>query len=248
MALIKDHAGLKDAWAHTHPNVPESVPHNMPPFEALHTFGLTADNLHNSYSAAKPLTAYAKRFSGKRLDYVLYRHPMSSLAPRAPILECKASNVVFTDLVPGQSFSYSDHFGLEATFHINLEDDYETGPSHSQQASAVSTLTPDHSLSPASITTMIQALTACYRISCARSRLYLTMFFACVILLIALIISSAWLPHSWINPIYVLFTTAVAWFATTMLYVGFIYGNWEINALVNIIEELEIHRNRFGKN
>lgn len=27
-----------------------------------------------------------------------------------------------------------------------------------------------------------------------------------------------------------------------MLYIGFVYGNWEINALTNVIEELEIHR------
>jgi sphingomyelin phosphodiesterase 2 len=27
-----------------------------------------------------------------------------------------------------------------------------------------------------------------------------------------------------------------------MLYVGFVYGRWEVNALMNVIEELELYR------
>jgi len=34
----------------------------------------------------------------------------------------------------------------------------------------------------------------------------------------------------------------IAWLATTMLYEGFIFGHWECNALMNVIEELEIHK------
>lgn len=249
MSMIKDHAGLSDAWADTHPDITEAVPQGMPHLEAVHRFGLTADNLHNSYSAAKPLSDYAKKFSGKRLDYILYKQPTRSFASSSqiPVLECKESNVVFTDLVPGQSFSYSDHFGLEAVFQIGFAgDEYLPTPAHSQQASNTSTAAA-HSLSPMSITTIIQALTACYRFSRVRSQKYLTIFGGCIVLLFALIISSAWIPYSWITPIWVLITTAVAWLATTMFYVGFIYGNWEVNALVNIIEELEIHRNSLNK-
>jgi len=37
----------------------------------------------------------------------------------------------------------------------------------------------------------------------------------------------------------------VAWAGTTMLYEGFIYGNWERSALQNVIEELEILQKGF---
>ena len=37
-------------------------------------------------------------------------------------------------------------------------------------------------------------------------------------------------------------TAAVAWYGTTVPYVGFSYGNWEAKALMNIIEELELCR------
>jgi sphingomyelin phosphodiesterase 2 len=41
-----------------------------------------------------------------------------------------------------------------------------------------------------------------------------------------------------------LFAAVTTWFGTTMFYVGFVYGRWEVNALQNIIEELEIHKAR----
>ena len=271
MTLIKDHSGLRDAWEDTHPNVPTTFTPNMPPLEALHTFGLTADSPINTYSAGKPLDEYARQFLGKRLDYILYRPPIHSLlSSKTPVLEPTQSDVVFTEHVPGKSHSYSDHFGLEATFSIHLpggqpgsvnnHSDIEVpapapntitrnrpsgakfGPS--QQISAVPNVQPHlpPGLSDASITTTIQALTTCYRLSRSRSRLYLSVFVACLFLIVAFIVGSAWLPHPWINPIFLLATTALAWWATTMLYVGFIYGNWEVNVLVNIIEELELYK------
>jgi sphingomyelin phosphodiesterase 2 len=271
MTLIKDHAGLRDAWVDTHPNAPAVFPPNMAPLEALHTFGVTADSPINTYSAGKPLDEYARQFLGKRLDYVLYRPPIHSLlSSKTPVLEPTQSDVVFTEHVPGNSYSYSDHFGLEATFSIRLPEgqpgdvknpsDIEVPapapntitkdrPSNarfdpSQQISAVPNLQPHlpPGLSDTSITTTIQALTACYRISRSRSRLYLSIFLCCLLAIVALIVGSAWLPHSWINPIFLLATTVLAWWATTMLYVGFIYGNWEVNVLANIIEELELYK------
>lgn len=271
MALIKDHSGLRDAWEDTHPNVPTTFDPSMPPLEALHTFGITADSPINTYSAGKPLDDYARQFLGKRLDYILYRPPIHSLlSSKTPVLEPTQSEVVFTEHVPGKSHSYSDHFGVEATFSIRLPggrpgnvknpSDIEvpapapntiTGnrPSGtkfdpSQQITAAPNLQSQLplGLSDASITTTVQALTTCYRTARSRSRLYLSTFVACLFLIIALIVGSAWLPHPWINPIFLLATTALAWWATTMLYVGFIYGNWEVNVLVNIIEELELYK------
>ena len=64
----------------------------------------------------------------------------------------------------------------------------------------------------------------------------------CIAGLIALCIGSAWLPHSWIGPIFILVVILLSWLGTTMLYSGFIYGNWERRALMNVIEELELIR------
>jgi sphingomyelin phosphodiesterase 2 len=72
----------------------------------------------------------------------------------------------------------------------------------------------------------------------------LTIFGLCIPLLLALIIGSAWLPRSWNNSVFVLFTIFISWLATTMFYEGFLYGRWELNALMNVIEELEIYRNQ----
>ncbi|KII93619.1 hypothetical protein PLICRDRAFT_87974 [Plicaturopsis crispa FD-325 SS-3] len=229
MEIIRDHTGLTDAWAVSHPNAPASTTNAL---EAIHKFGVTADSPLNSYSAGKPLEPYARKFMGKRLDYVFFRHPPpSTTSDVLPTLTCTQSRVAFTDKVPGADFSYSDHFGLEATLEI-------------QQGSADATdaIPPSTQLSAAAITKTIQALTACYRFSRTRGRNELSVFGLCVLTLFGLIIGSAWLPHSWINPIFVLFTVFVAWLGTTMLYEGFLYGRWELNALMNVIEELEIHR------
>ena len=248
MVLIKQHSGLRDAWEDTHLDVPPSFQPNTPPLEVLHTFGVTADSPINTYSAAKPLDDYARQFLGKRLDYILYRPPIDSfLSSTSPVLKPTQSDVVFTEHVPGKSHSYSDHFGLEVTFSIHLPSGAEHGSS--QQISAVPNLQPElpPGLTGASIDTTIQALTTCYRLSRSRSRFYLTVFLVCLFLIVTLIVGSAWLPHPWINPIFLLATTALAWWATTMLYVGFIYGNWEVGVLVNVIEELELYRETAGR-
>ncbi|KAF9654091.1 DNase I-like protein [Thelephora ganbajun] len=263
VAIIKDHSGLRDAWADTHPNAPETASPNMAPLDAIHTFGVTADSPLNTYSAGKPLDGYARQFMGKRLDYVLYRPPIHSLgSSRSPVLEPMQSDVVFTEHVPGKLYSFSDHFGLEATFSIklpggqpgdvnNLSDIEAPAPAPdnltenpSQEVSLARNLEPNPhpGLSDVSITTLIQALTTCYRLSRSSSRFHLSLFFGSLFAVIGLIIGSAWLPYSWINPIFLLATTALAWLATTMLYVGFLYENYEANTLVNIIEELELYR------
>lgn len=196
-------------------------------------FGVTADSPVNSYSSGKPLDGHARKYLGKRLDYIFFRQP-SVRESHSPVLSCSHSKVVFTDLVPRQNFSFSDHFGIEAT--LDIHDDSSPGFSNLQ------THSPSTRLSPTSIETTIAALTTCHQISTHRSTRELNIFGLCIFLLFALTISSAWLPTSWTNSIYLLFTVFVAWLATTMFYEGFLYGRWELNALMNVIEELDIHR------
>lgn len=242
MTIIRDHANLTDAWVASHPSTSSSTSVDQTsPHEMITHYGVTADSPVNSYSAGKPLDPHARKYLGKRLDYIFYRqakrYENGSIEGQnsAPVLSCSNSKVVFTENVPGHNFSYSDHFGLEATLDIHLPDSGAVYTSNSQQS------TRKH-LDSASITTTIQALTSCYRFSRYRSSRELVVFGLCILLLLGLIIGSAWLPKSWINPIFMIFTVFIAWLGTTMFYEGFLYGKWELNALMNVIEELEIHR------
>ena len=276
LAIIREHAMLSDAWVDSHRHVRAPSGAVPSPVDAIHMYGVTADSPLNSYSAGKRLEPYARKFQGKRLDYVLYRGPSSPPATRrTPRLRCIDTKVMLTEDVPGTAYSYSDHFGLEATFEISLPGadvhdpdqthipapvDLSAAPSKSSDdplleptpsTTAESFVLPSVSnpnpiprttLSPESITSTLQSLTARYRYANARARYHLTVFAVCIGLLLVLIISSAWLPSSWINPIYIILTVFLAWLATTMLYIGFVYGRWEVNALTNVIEELEIYR------
>ncbi|KAI0652406.1 Endonuclease/exonuclease/phosphatase [Trametes meyenii] len=252
MSIIRDHAGLTDAWVTTHPNAPDPSPSSPPtPLDAIRIHGVTADSPLNSYSAGKPLEPLARKFQGKRLDYVFYRPPASHPAdPRKPVLRPIGTRVVLTERVPGYDFSFSDHFGLEATFTIDMpEGSEDLGPSALRRdslslPSAGKPQPPVSSqdISPDSITQTLLSLTSRYRYAQAQGRTQLTIFAVCIAFLLAIIIGSAWFPRSWINPIFMVVTVALAWLATTMLYIGFVYGNWEVNALTNIIEELELYR------
>lgn len=250
MALIREYTGLSDSWEVAHPTQPTNSSPSAS--EAITEFGVTADSPLNTYSAGKPIGPYARQFLGKRLDYILYRQPIRPTRSDdpLPVLKCTDCAVVLTDKVPGHEFSYSDHFGLEATIEIrpgsptavDLADPHNVW---STSGAAHTSSLPDGSpeLSVESITTTMQALAACYRFSRQRARKELTIFALCIVVLVALVIGSSWLPHAWINPIFILFTIFIAWLATTMLYEGFLYGNWECNALMNVIEELEIYKN-----
>ncbi|KXN88867.1 Inositol phosphosphingolipids phospholipase C [Leucoagaricus sp. SymC.cos] len=231
MTIIRDHAGLHDSWTVVHPNS-ESIT-ALSPADAIVKHGITADSPVNTWSAGK--SYLGSTFWGKRLDYILYRQPRGKHYPQLRATEC---NVVLTDMVPGQTFSYSDHFGLEATISIQLNSGqvdtssvYWNGPD-----------VPQTELTSPAIMTIVHALSECYRFSRERSKRELLVFALCVVLLIGVAIGTAWLPHSWINPIFIAFTVVAAWAGTTMLYEGFLYGNWERNALQNVIEELEIYQ------
>ena len=229
MAIIREHAGLSDAWVVSHPN-PSDISVDMTSSQdMIQHFGVTADSPMNSYSAGKPLDPHARKFLGKRLDYVFYRHPSRPNATQSKTLTCRSTKVALTGMVPGHAFSYSDHFGLEATLDIL--------PSSNPISDTPSQLTLT------SINTMTQALTACHKFSQRRSNRELTVFGLCILLLLGLIPASAFI-HAWASPVLLLLTVIIAWYATTMLYEGFLYGRWELNALMNVIEELEIHRNR----
>ncbi|KIJ66189.1 hypothetical protein HYDPIDRAFT_174358 [Hydnomerulius pinastri MD-312] len=246
MNIIRSHAGLSDAWAVSHSHIPP--PSGLiSPVDGVEKYGVTADSPLNSYRDSKPSgSAIVRKYQGKRLDYILYRQP-NRIADNAdaPRLECKDSKVVFTDAIPGNTCSYSDHFGVEATLVITTsketEDDASDNEAMLKNPGFAWAETPSE-MTPGTISEMLGALQASYRISQDRSRRELTTFALSILLLLGLIVGSAWVPLPWVNPIFVLFTIFIAWLATTMLYEGFIFGNWERKALQNVIEELELYK------
>ncbi len=247
MTVIREHTDLTDSWLVTHPfsNSPsETTPS---PQEAIDNFGVTADSPVNTYSAGKGLDATARKFCGKRLDYIFYRHPRTSGNVEQPVLHCTDSRVVFTHEVPGAAFSYSDHFGLKSVLQIRAPGAAHSAgadPVFSSESQAAWSTQPSETseLSDDCILSMIHALTSCYRFSKSRAQKELALFVLCVLLLIAVAVASSWFPRSWLNPIFIIFTVFLAWLGTTMLYEGFLYGQWECNALMNVVEELEVYR------
>jgi sphingomyelin phosphodiesterase 2 len=67
-------------------------------------------------------------------------------------------------------------------------------------------------------------------------------FAASVVFAIALTVSSAWQPKSWIQPIWTLLGVAAGAVGATMLYVGFVRGHWESNLLKELVEEMELEQ------
>lgn len=229
IALISQHSGAMDAWLSKHPNSSSLSELTSSPSQALRERGITCDSPLNTYTQGKPLGGYAKRFFGKRLDYIFYRKPV---CPKPAIsFECTSSEVRLFDKVPQCDFSFSDHFGVDATFRfepLSITEEPSSFRDRSQREGVSAT------------EETLRALTHYYRETRGRNRFLMTIFVICLVILVAVAVVSAWLPKSWINPIFLLFSIALSWFATTILYVGFIFGRWELNSLTNFIEELEL--------
>lgn len=226
ITIIREHASLTDSWVVVNPQSATTTVTD--PLQAVQQLGNTADSPLNTWSASKPWT---RGTLGKRLDYVFYRQP-NRPGQQIPILRATQAKVIFTDHVPGQTYSYSDHFGLEATLEISPP---------------TTDATPQHpagqgGLSDANATAVIQSLIEYYRVVGNRSRNELIIVGVLLLVLLGVAIGTAWLPHAWINPIFIVFTIIVSWFATTMFYEGFIFGNWEQRALMNVIEDVEVYK------
>ncbi|KAL0581088.1 hypothetical protein V5O48_000982 [Marasmius crinis-equi] len=240
MAVIREYTDMSDSWLVTHPSG-NYTPNTRPdPQVAVEQYGVTADTPMNSWSV---------RFEQKRLDYVFYRNPPQKNKSRYPSLRCTDCVVALKHHIPGTNYCFSDHFALKSTLTIDLPPpaasgflDSPTAPPEVEASSVWPETDQSTDLSDACITEMIQSLATCYRISKRRGQRELLTFAACILALVAIAVGSAWFPFPWINSLFTIVTVAISWWGTTLLYNGFIYGNWECNALMNIIEELELYK------
>ena len=260
MTVIRDHASLSDAWEATHPLPSPSFATlaSMPsPHQAIEMYGVTADSPLNTFSAGKPLDVHARVGQGKRLDYILFRDPAPPLAPAAPLptLVAADARVLLTEPIPGLSFSYSDHFGLSATLQIKYPShgaeptmpDNELRTAQKETPAAISALSAPvpiqipARLAAADANAVLGALFTCHQLSRRRARRHLFVFGLSVGVITSLVAGISWFPHR-AAPFVVLGGAVATWLGTTMFYTGFIYGHWEANALMNVIEELELYR------
>ncbi len=91
---------------------------------------------------------------------------------------------------------------------------------------------------------ILQNLAAAYHVSLLNARRHLGIFLLCITAEVVLILGSMWQPLNVLNPMFVLSGGVLAWLGTTMLYSGFIFGKWEANTLMTVIEELELFKGR----
>ncbi|CAE6431897.1 unnamed protein product [Rhizoctonia solani] len=237
MQLIYNMTGLRDTWGSTHGSfiLPQADGVHSP-YHAVNERGVTADSPLSSHSKGKVLDEHALKYLGKRLDYILFRPPKSKHYTHE--LRCRESSVVFTHHVPGTEISFSDHFGVSATF--------ECVPAQQISHNGRRPIVPPRgtSYSPATRSEVLEYAISTMGAAHATARQdvhqKLVSFAGLVVLLVALIIGSAWVPESGVNPALVFAGAAITWGGTTLLYAGFLGGGWETRALMRTIEELEL--------
>ncbi|RXW24375.1 hypothetical protein EST38_g1468 [Candolleomyces aberdarensis] len=246
MTVVRDHAGLIDTWGSIHAPSAEESRKSMSPEDALSTYGLTYDSSLNSFCTRGTTIP-----QGKRLDYILFRNPWHPTASPLPLrLILKDARVVLTEYIPGRSFSYSDHFGVDALFEIEGSKPPDPGfpnPAlidHTDvptlPSTALTTKAKSH-LSAANALPMLDALKTRLRLSRARSRQELRIHAGCVVALVGLLVGTGWSPKGFLTPVFVFVGALASWLGTTMFYVGMMYGGWEASILQNLIEEMELY-------
>lgn len=232
MRTIKEHAGLIDCWEAVHGPM-RRASRKIDPHSAIACSGVTIDSPQNTFTKPNRLDDNARLEYGKRFDYVLFRGPIGQAY--RPRLANSHARVVFTELVPDRGFSYSTHFGVEATFTISPP------PSHYQYHR-----TPDPELErfftgapPADVARQVLE---CRAEAGKTARLERWTAGLCAAIVLGLASSAAWLPRHWLHPLWTLFSAGFAVLGLTLFFSGFLYGKWEDRVLTSVVEELEYYK------
>ncbi|KAK0552672.1 phospholipase C type enzyme [Tilletia horrida] len=277
-------------------SLPPSANNNGPvdPERALAELGVTCDSPLNTWTAGKPLDPRARAGAGKRLDYVFWRGPNDPLSrpygllssssksgqdgdggpvhhdPRGR-LRCTQSAVVFTErLTHRPDISFSDHFGVSATFTILDEGstatvestpEYTNGalssPSPAGVKSTGAGLSPelqrnrDDSRTLQTLTSALQALSGAANAARQLQHTHYLAFLGSLGLAFLLVILAGIVPtagknrtgsatQGGVHALFVVLAVAAGWAGTTMLYSAFIGGEWEKRSLRTIMESIEL--------
>lgn len=204
MSILHSLGGLQDSYATVTDIDPESP-----------DAGITCDSPKNTWTAGKALDERARRHNGKRLDYILFRGPASS----GPIrMQCVQHKVVFTEPILAYGVSFSDHFGVEATFQFKVEP-HNAPIQHPPPAEVLGHTIP--------------LLRDTLRNALERQQWSLRIFggllAAAAILTAGNVCGAVWLSHGRSVPstlVTALLLIPTTWAGTTALYDGVIWGEW----------------------
>ncbi|KAH9443430.1 hypothetical protein Pst134EA_015661 [Puccinia striiformis f. sp. tritici] len=263
ITLLQSHGQLRDSWTTSHVDGQTTHTTNESSFRtAVEEEGMTCDSMINTFTASKNAANRGAKGYGKRLDYILYRPAAKRVSGRDPlqsnrshthfiddqIIRCDFSKVILTEPIPVFGFSYSDHFAVEASFTV-----YPTQPSSGvdsdepidQRATQESNQTDIRppSLTCEQINNCISALMIKYRSSERSSQIQLSLFIICIILVPGISIAASFQPLKYLNWIFTLLSCGVGGLGMTMLYSGFLAGNWERSAIQEICDQLEFQLN-----
>jgi sphingomyelin phosphodiesterase 2 len=234
---------LTDAYLQSHPQLPAhavSLPDQRgvrpDPRRCLSELGITCDSPLNTWTAGKPLDERAIKGAGKRLDYIFFRGPADKHTkettkgrlPNNGRLKCTDSSVTFTDLIEGHEISFSDHYGLEATFAIHEE------PSPPRSNDTNSTVEDEgqsayNSRLSQTLTSSLSALSAALIASRQSQKWHYMLFLGLLILALSTIglSSSRSMGGGALSGLWTFVAVICGWTGSTAFYSAVVWGEWE---------------------
>ncbi|EGG05254.1 uncharacterized protein MELLADRAFT_36888, partial [Melampsora larici-populina 98AG31] len=269
ITILQAHGQLRDSWQSSHPTNLSCITNNEASYRnAIKEEGITCDSLINTFTASKNAANRGAKGFGKRLDYILFRPAAKRITQRDKhgrcqtefiddqVINCDDCHVTLTDPIPVFGYSYSDHFALQATFTIypnSMESILENQLNHDSSSTSTSTkLNLNHTSPPPTLTTehlnnSLSALMTKYRSSERSSSFQLCLFGICLVLVPGISIAASFQPLSFLNWIFTLLSVLIGGFGMTMLYTGFLGGNWERSSIKEVCEEMQFELERLRK-
>lgn len=248
--MLQDVAGLTDAYSAANPersahatSLPNQRSMRRPdPRRCIHELGVTCDSPINTWTAGKKLDERALKGAGKRLDYIFFRGPAKGTAATGPEskvkLQCTQARVCFTELVPGHEVSYSDHFGLEASFDI-VQD-------QAQESQDAFTLSPKMAQT---LTASLSAFSSGLVIARRSQHVHFLGFIAAVALAMFFVAFSAskTLGRGGLAAVWTFLAIVCGWAGTTLLYSAVVWGEWEKRTYRTFLEAMELELNIYRR-
>ncbi|KAI8061428.1 Endonuclease/exonuclease/phosphatase [Gongronella butleri] len=225
--ILRDHGLLADSWFEMHAHYDGSCVDGHEDEDDQQAYiqrhGVTCNSSANTwskhYGAARP--------TGSRLDYIFYR-------PTAQ-MTCTQSRVDLFECVPGERYSYSDHFGVCSTFKIAVHDVRAVSPQHPC----------DTRLTPGTLEEIILLLQSDQRIMQRTARRRLICFALLVLLTLALYVAivavpgTTGRPAAWVVPFVLgLLLILASVSAVIFLIVGFVFGFSEAQTMQQFVDDL----------
>lgn len=265
ITILQAHGQLRDSWQSSHPTNLSCITNNEASYRnAIKEEGITCDSLINTFTASKNAANRGAKGFGKRLDYILFRPAAKRITQRDKhgrcstefvddqSISCDDCHVTLTDPIPVFGYSYSDHFALQATFTIypnSIESNNQANDSSSSSTKTklVSNLSSPPPLTSEHLTNSLSALMTKYRSSERSSMVQLSLFGLCFLLVPGISVAASFQPLSFLNWIFTLLSILIGGFGITMLYTGFLGGNWERSSIKEVCEEMEYELERLRK-